>query len=274
MLRIARRLLPLTAACIVLACQPAPASAQTASPPGAAASAAPRVIIRFLTTNDFPPFNSSDEDGVLTGLNVDLARALCNILKVTCDIQTRKWDDLLPALEKGDADAVIAAHRVTAEALRKISFTDRYFHTPARFAVQRSASSFSATPEGLDGRTVGVVQGTGHEAYMVAFFRNTRLLRFETPEAARNALAAGKVDAVFGDGIGLVFWVNGTASKRCCSLRGGPYFEPRFFGDGIGIAVRKSDNQMRQMLNDGLERIRRSGRLIELVDRYFPIRVY
>jgi polar amino acid transport system substrate-binding protein len=258
---------------LIAACTGAVAQYREADSANSPASE-PRVLIRFLTTDDFPPFNSNDEDGVLTGLNVDLARALCLTLKVTCDIQTREWDDLLPALARGEADAVIAAHRVTAHALEKVSFTDRYFHTPARFVVRRNAAEFAATPQGLDGRTIAVVEGTAHEAYVVAFFRNSRVLRFETPEQARQAVVDGKADTVFDDGIGLVFWVNGTVSKSCCTLRGGPYFEPRYFGDGIAIAVRKSDNQMRQMLNEGLNDVRSSGRLLELVDRYFPIRVY
>lgn len=235
---------------------------------------APRTVIRFLTTDDFPPFNSSDEDGVLTGLNVDLARALCLVAKLQCEITTRPWDELLPALRRGEADAVIAGHRVTAEALRTVAFTDRYFQTPARFAVRRGANKFAATPEGLDRRSVAVLRGSAHEAYLQAHFRDTRLVRFDTPELARQALVTGKVDALFGDGIGLVFWVNGTASRACCELLGEAYFEAKYFGDGIAIAVNKSDSQMRQLLNQGLATVRRNGRLLELVDRYFPIRVY
>jgi polar amino acid transport system substrate-binding protein len=272
-------------ACAVVACVAGlvlaglgrPATAQRAAPADQSQpsqAAAPRTTIRFLTTDDFPPFNSSDEDGVLTGLNVDLARALCLVLKVQCEITTRPWDDLLPALRRGEADAVIAAHRVTADALRSFAFTDRYFQTPARFAVRRGASAFAATPDGLDGRSVAVLRGSAHEAYMLAHFRDTRLVPFDTPELARQALATGKVDALFDDGIGLVFWVNGTASKACCVLRGGAYFEPKYFGDGIAIVVNKADTQMRQMLNQGLATVRRNGRFLELVDRYFPIRVY
>ena len=249
-------------------------AAQERSPEEPQSTSRQRVLIRFLTTDDFPPFNSNDEDGVLTGLNVDLARALCLALNTTCDIRTRPWNELLPALARGDGDAVIAAHRVTAEALRSVAFTDRSFHTPARFPVRRQGPAIEISPDGLDGRKVAVVRGSPHEAYLLAFFRNTRLVRYDTVELARQAVQTGEADAIFDDGISLVFWVNGTASRGCCTLSGGPYFEPRFFGDGIAIAVAKEDHQMRRMLNDGLSKVRRSGRLLELMDRYFPIRVY
>ncbi len=232
-----------------------------------------RQILTFLTTDDFPPFNSLDEDGVLTGLNVDLARAICLDLGLKCIIKVVTWDQLFPTLNRGKADGVIAAHRVTAEALKTVSFTDRYFYTPGRFATRKDAQNFAATPTGLNRRTVGVVQNSPHEAYMTAFFRNTLLKRYATPEMARSALMNKSIDAVFGDGISLVFWVNGTTSNGCCTLRGGPYMEAKFFGDGIGIAVRKSDVATRTLLNEGLARVRKRGRLLELVDRYFPLRV-
>ncbi len=235
---------------------------------------AQRVIIRFVTTDDFPPFNALDEDNTLTGLNVDLARAICQDLSITCDIKALAWNALLPALKNDTADAVIAAHRITQKLARQVAFTDRYFYTPARFAVRRDAAEFATTPTGLDGRSVAVVRGSAHEAYMIAFFRNTTVVQFDSPELARQAVQTGRVDAVFDDGVGLVFWANGTLSKACCVLRGGPYFEPRYFGDGIAILVRQNDDQMRLMLNQSLARLQASGRFREIIDKFFPIRVY
>ncbi len=233
-----------------------------------------RIIIRFVTTDDYPPFNAADEDGTLTGFNVDLARAICLDQEITCDIKSLGWDALIPALKRDSADAVIAAHRVTAKLAGQVGFTHRYFYTPARFAVRRNSPAFAMTPSGLDSRSVAVVQGSAHEAYLLAFFRNVGVKAYPTRALARQALQTGATDAIFDDGIGLVFWVNGTNSKACCVLRGGPFFEPRYFGDGIAILVRKSDNQMRNMLNRSIEKLQSNGRFQELVDRYFPIRVY
>jgi polar amino acid transport system substrate-binding protein len=99
-----------------------------------------RVVIRFLTDSDFPPFNFYDEDGVLVGFNVDLARAICLELGTSCDIKPRPWEELFAGLKRGEADAVIAAHKVTGAALKDVDFTDRYFHTPGRFAGRREQS--------------------------------------------------------------------------------------------------------------------------------------
>jgi polar amino acid transport system substrate-binding protein len=257
----------------------APAAPQVPAAAPSAPAAEPerpgkRTTLRFITTNDFPPFNYLDEDGVLAGFNVDLARAICLDMGVTCDVLTRAWEDLTPALGRRQADAVIAGQLVTSRALANVDFTDRYFHTPGRFVGRREGPSLEITPEGLDRRKIGVTKGTTHEAYLLAFFRDSAIARFETQDLARDALMAGQVDLVFDDGVGLVLWLNGTLSKECCELKGGPYLEPKFFGDGIAIAVGKADWQLRVELNQALKRLKTSGRFEELVLRYFPYRVF
>ncbi len=233
-----------------------------------------RVAIRFLTDSDFPPFNYFDEDNVLTGFNVDMARAVCLELGVACDIQVRPWGQLLPALARGEADAVAASHLVSPNALKVVDFSDRYYFTPARFAGKRGSANIEIAPEGLEGKRIAVAKGTAHEAYLRAFFRDSSIRVYETVELARDALVTGGVDFLFDDGISLAFWLNGTASKACCEFKGGPFAEPKYFGDGIGIAVKRDDVELKSLINTALKRMRESGRYEELLLRYFPLRVF
>jgi polar amino acid transport system substrate-binding protein len=252
---------------------PPPAAGQ-APQPEAGSEPPKRVAIRFLTESDFPPFNYFDEDNILTGFNVDIARAVCLELNAACDIQVRPWADLLPALKKGEADAVIASHTASPGILKQVDFSEPYYYTPARFAAKRGLAQLDISPEGLEGMRIGVAKRTAHEAYLRAFFRDSSIVTYETPELARDALITGAVDILFDDGISLAFWLNGTASKACCEFRGGPFAEPKFFGDGIGIAVKRDDAQLKGLIDAALRRIRQSGRLEELVLRYFPLRVF
>ncbi len=263
-------------ALLAAACGGHPGLAQSA-PPAPEPPVVPverRILLRFLTEAEFPPFNYYDDEGILTGFNVDLARALCLEMNVACDLQVKAWEELLPAAAKGEVDAVIAGHVVTARALRQVDFTDRYFHTAARFAGRRDGAKLDITPDGLEGRRIGVARGTAHEAYLAEFFKFGQIQPFDSAERARDALAQGKVDLVFDDGIGLVLWINGTASKECCELRGGPFLEPRFFGEGLAIAVPKSDPKLKADLNAALKRVRASGRFDELMLQYFRTRIY
>jgi polar amino acid transport system substrate-binding protein len=258
----------------VMAQNTAPAKPGSEATDDTAESVPRRVVIRFLTDSDFPPFNFYDEEGVLVGFNVDLARAICLELNTSCDIKARPWNELFPDLKRGEADAVIASHKVTADALKQVAFTERYFHTPGRFVGRKNSPKVDMTPSGLDGMRIAVARGSAHEAFLKAFFRDSPLTVYENADLARQALADGKVDFLFGDGISLAFWLNGTLSRQCCEMRGGPFLEPKYFGDGIAIAVPKNDPDIRHLLNKGLDRVRASGRFQELVQRYFPVRIY
>jgi len=271
-----RRVL-ITACAMISVLGATPSNAQTSDTgresPAGEANAARRVLIRFLTSTDFAPFNAPDEDGQLAGLNVDLARAICLDLSVTCDVRARPWEELIPAIERGEADALIAGHAMTAAHLARLDFTQSYFNLPARFAVV-AASKIAIGPEGLSGRRVAVARGTAHAAYLKDFFRRAEVVEFATPELAREALMRKEVEALFDDGVSLAFWVNGALSRTCCELAGGPYFEPRYFGSGLAIAVKKGDRELRATIDNAIQRLRTVGRLEELIQRHFPIRVY
>lgn len=247
---------------------------QAAEAPAEAPAEQRRLVVRFLTEGDFPPFNYYDDEGVLTGFNVDLARALCLELAAACDIKVVPWDELFLALRRGEADAVIASHVVSPSTIQDVEFSDRYFHTPGRFAGRLDGPASDMTPDALDGVRIGVAKGTTHEAYLKAFFRDSRIVGFENADLAREALLAGKVDFVFDDAISLSFWLGGTLSRRCCDFKGGAYFESKYFGDGIAIGLPPGDSGLKAAINAALKQVRQSGRFEELVERYFPNRIY
>ena len=227
--------------------------------------------IRFVTTDDFPPFNFLNEDGRLTGFNVDLARAICDELQIRCTIQAREWDDTLNALRQGTADAIIAGLAITTAAREELDFSDVYMRWPGRFIVRRDAAPLELTPDGLKGKTLAVVARTAHEAYLAAFFPEVGRKLYPTPEAAREAVKSGDADAHFGDGMQLSFWLQSEAAGDCCMFLGGPYLESRFFGEGLAIAVPVGAENLKHALNAALAALQEKGVYAELYLRYFPV---
>ena len=227
--------------------------------------------LRFITDSDYPPFHYYDEVGALTGFNVDLARAICEVLEIQCEIAATNWSDLVPTLDRGEADAAIASIRITAEALKTADFTSRYYATPARFVARKDSEIDDVRPETVEDLKIGVAKGTGHEAYIRKFFPAASVATFDSAEDAQAALKDGAIDLIFGDGITLTFWLNGVTSDSCCEFRGGPYLDAKFFGEGVGIAVKKGNRKLAELLNYGLEQVHASGRYEELFLRYFPM---
>jgi polar amino acid transport system substrate-binding protein len=228
-------------------------------------------VIRFMTEVDYPPFNYAGPDGNPIGFNVDLARLICEELKVQCTVQMRRFDTLLTSLAENRGDAAMASIAVTPDMRRLADFSDPYYRTPARFVTRRDSNINDVRPERLEGKEIAVVAGTAHEAFLKSLFTEADLRSYPTAEAARDALRRGDVDLMFGDGIALAFWLNGTDSQNCCAFRGGPFVESRYFGEGIGIAVKRGNDTLRQALNWALFRLWERGRFSDLWLRYFPI---
>ena len=110
---------------------------------------------------------------------------------------------------------------------------------------KRDSSIDDALPEKLEGRKVAVVAGTAHEAYLKALFTEVEVRSYPNADVARLALRRGDVDLLFGDAISLAFWLNGTDSDNCCAFRGGPFIDSRYFGEGVGIAVKRGNDTIR-----------------------------
>lgn len=230
--------------------------------------------IRFLTEDDYPPFNFAGPDGRPIGFNVDLARAICDELKVPCTIQVRRFDTLTESLDRNAGDAVIASLAITPDIRRRYEVSDRYLDLPARFMMRRDTQLTLATPEGLAGRSIAVVEGTAHEAYIAAFFRGSALRRYPSLEAARKALTEREVDVLFADAATNGFWLSGEASAECCRFLGAAFPDDRYFGDGISIVMRRGNEPLRLAINHALQRLWERGVYAELYLKAFPMGIY
>ena len=132
--------------------------------------------LRVITEADYPPFNYYDEDGTLTGFNVELIQAICGVLGVTCSVEARDWEFLLPSLARKEVDIVAASITISSNSLKTADFTDHYYDTPARFIVAKGADeSGGYYPRGLKGKTVGVIEGSSHQAYLQKYYAERQI---------------------------------------------------------------------------------------------------
>ena len=228
-------------------------------------------VIRFLTTDDHPPFNFLAADGTLAGFNVDLARAVCNALEVACSLQARSFESLVPALDAEAGDAVIASLSITAAARRAVAFSLPTMRVAARFAARIAAVPSDVLPETVSRSIIGVQAGTAHEAYLRRFFPSAVVRTFTDPDSLHAALKAGRIDLLFADGLATALWLNGSTSAACCRFAGGPFTETRYFGEGTGIAVRRGDEALREALDYALLKLAADGTTADLYLKYFPL---
>ena len=237
-------------------------------------SALPR--LRFLTTTDFPPFNFIDKSGRLSGFHVDLARAICAELGIAdkCQIQALPWDELDTALNRGDGEALIAGVPATAEGREKYAFSRPYLQFPARFIMRKAQAVTEPLADKLQGKRVGVIAGSAHERVLRDYFGNVKAVTYTRPEWLNTDLKDGKLDAVFGDGMRLSFWLAGTDASGCCRFAGGPYLAPEYLGTGLTIATGTDNAALAAAFDYALHEIAAKGTFAELYLRYFPVSFY
>jgi polar amino acid transport system substrate-binding protein len=229
--------------------------------------------LRFLTTTDFRPFNFLDSAGRLSGFHVDLARAICKELDIVsrCQIQALPWEELEEALARGDGEAIIAGLAITEETRERLAFSRSYLQFPARFVVQKSSELDEPLHATINGKKVGVMAGSAHEQMLRNLFPGARPVTYSRKDWLFGDLKEGKLDAAFGDGMQLSFWLTGAESEGCCRFAGGPYLDPETLGPGLAIAAPLEDEELVQAFNYALSAVSAKGIFAELYLRYFPV---
>jgi arginine/ornithine transport system substrate-binding protein len=240
----------------------------------AGAASAQMKKVRVGTEGAYPPFNFIDSDGKLQGFDVDIANALCAAAKLDCEFVVQDWDGIIPGLLAKKFDAIIASMSITEERKKKVDFTEMYYNSPAKFVTKAGANT-EITKEGLKGKVVAVQRATIHENFLRDNFGDVIEIRsYATQDEANADLAAGRVDLVLADSIALDEGFLKTDAGKGFAFTGPGFSDPKWFGDGAGIAVRKGDDELREALNKAIQQIRADGTYKKINDKYFEFDVY
>ena len=227
--------------------------------------------LRVAMEGQFPPFEELDANGQLRGFNVDIAQALCQQMKVECELQRFAWDDLIPALQEGRADLVLASMSITEERQQKVDFTNRYAQTPALFFARKGlVHEVIITPRRIKGKQVGVQRGTTYDKYLSAkYAKHVQLQRFESTEDMYQALYDGRVEVVLDDAVSGYFGFLDSERGQNFEQVGNKVVAPSIFGKGQGIAVRKGNQELRERLDRALLEILGNGVYRRIEKGYF-----
>lgn len=225
------------------------------------------------TEGAYPPFNFLDASGELKGFDVDIAKALCDQMKVECSFVTQDWDGIIPALQNGNFDAIVASMSITPEREEQIAFTNKYYQTPPAIAVPKDSDISEATAEALSGKAIGAQAATTHARAAEALFPDADVRQYPTAEEYKLDIENGRVDAVIDDVVVLNEWIASDAGD-CCKMLGTLPADPAIYGKGIGIGLRQGDDKLKGMFNDAIVAIRENGKYKEIQDQYFDFDVY
>ena len=238
-----------------------------------ATSAVAQDAMKVCVEGAYPPFSETTPDGELIGFDIDITNALCEKMGRECELVQTEWDGIIPALQEGKCDAIIASMSITEDRKKVIDFTDKYYYTPARL-IGPEDSDLEDTPEGLADKVVGVQRGTIHQDYMESEFPDTELKLYGTQDEAYLDLQAGRVDAVMADSVAMDYGFLRTDEGEGYDFVGRDHYNPEYHGPGAGIGIRQGEEELKAEINQAIDAIREDGTYKEIQDKYFDFDVY
>lgn len=238
------------------------------------ASAAHAEKLRLGTEGAYPPFNFMQADGTVAGFDIDIGLELCKRIGAECEVVAQDWDGIIPGLLANKYDFIIASMFITEERKQQVAFSEPYYKAAMTHVVPADSEMTEFTNETLKDLVVGAQAGTTQGDYAVATYTDVDVRLYPTQDEASLDMANGRIDVMVGDMLPLLDFVEKSEDGKCCKLAGEPITDPAFVGEGVGIALRKEDNDLRERLNKALEEIRADGTYQKINDKYFSIDVY
>ena len=221
----------------------------------------------------YPPFSQIGTDGKLKGFDIDIANALCEQMKAQCTLVQQEFDGMIPSLQAKKIDAVIASMSITDERKKVVEFSDKYYHTPARFVGKKSAA-LVATAAGMKAKRIGVQRTTIHDRFATTTFKQSEIVRYAKQDEVFLDMASGRVDATLVDAVAADVGFLKTSAGKGYAFIGPVYTDPAFFGEGAGIAVRLGDKALRDKINAALAAMLADGSYKKMAAKYFDFDVY
>ena len=223
------------------------------------------------TEGAYPPFNFVDSAGNIGGLDVDIAKALCDEMKAKCTFITQEWDGIIPALLGSKFDAIVASMSITPERAQQIAFSDPYYTSRLAIVGQKKDGPDSSKPEALAGKTLGAQSSTPQADFLKEVYgaHGATVKLYPTQDEADMDLANGRLDGVVADKFYLNSWLK-EAGKDCCKLIGD-------LAEGetkIAIGLRKTDAALKDKIDAAMKAIVANGTYKSVVSKYFDFDIY
>ncbi len=227
-----------------------------------------------IAAEPYPPFASPDAAGNWVGWEVDFINAVCKAAELECVITPVAWEGIIPSLTGGQIDAIMASMSITEERSQTIDFSDKYYNTPT-VIVTAKGSGLTPDAAGMAGKIIGVQVSTIHEAYAQAHFPDAAEIKtYQTTDEGFQDLAAGRVDASQADSIAIDAFLASEAGAACCEAIGAVADDPAILGAGVGIGLRKGEDELKAKFNAAIAKIIADGTYDAFTKNYFASSIY
>ncbi len=245
--------------------------------------------IVIATEGAFPPYNMTMPDGKLAGFEIDMAKDLCARMKLECTVVAQDWDGIIPGLNAGKFDAIIAGMSITPKRMEVISFSTPYTASPTTFEVPKSMADLPLTGErinlsdkeaaaaaiaklgaALKGKIIGAQVSTIQADFLKTYLSPFAEIRtYPTNEEQDLDLQAGRIDMAFASSSYLVSTLAKPGGDRV--KMSGPFITGGSMGAGSGVGLRKTDPELKDMFDAAIKASIADGTISKLSLQWFKL---
>ncbi|MCK0149686.1 ABC transporter substrate-binding protein [Marivita sp. S6314] len=230
--------------------------------------------LRLGTEGAYPPFNFIESDGTITGFDVEIGLELCARIGAECEVVAQDWDGIIPGLLANKYDFIIASMFITEERKKQVDFSEPYYLAAMTHVVPKGSDITEFSNDALADKVIGAQAGTTQADFIEAMYPDADIRLYPTQDEVNLDMASGRIDMQVGDFLPMLDWTKKSDDGACCELSGEPITDPAFVGEGVGIALRQEDDDLRERLNAALKEIRADGTYKTINDKYFDVDVY
>jgi len=227
--------------------------------------------LRLAVDVPYEPFEYKLPDGTLTGFEIDLGNAVCAHLEIECTWVEQPWDGMIPALQARKFDAIMSSMAITEERSRQVLFSEPYYTTPSAWITPRGNHIDITDKASLDGLTVGVQSATLQDRYVTDLYGDVlEVRRYGSADDVVADLRAGRLDLTFMDYPIAEAMIDIDTDDSDFERISDFIKEPQtYFGQGVGVAMRKRDRELAERFNQALAELKADGSYDEIMNRYF-----
>jgi len=236
--------------------------------------------LRVGTECTYHPFNYRDSDGNLKGYDVDVARAVGEDIGAEIEFVCQKWDGMIPSLLANKFDLIVASMSITDKRKEKIDFSAPYRVSIGQFIGKKSKdlqffnADGSVNTAGFDGIKVGLQRATTYDNWIQAKAPSAEVVRYDSTEALYLDLKNGRVDAIMTNPMKAYLKFLSQPDGAGFDVVGPQIEEQEFFGIGVGVGLRKGNDELLQRVNVAIKKITEDGSLEQFALKEFPFTIH
>ena len=209
---------------------------------------------------EYPPFSSIGEDGELSGFDIEVCQAACDLLGWKLEVFGVNWDQKLVQLNSEECDCIWSGMTIL-DSMKEAGYViSEPYYDNTQVLVVKEGSDIKSVDDLSSEKKIGVQLGTTGDIYASDDFGAEAVAQYDKGADAVQALIAGKVDCVIID--------NEPAKAFVAANTGLKILETSYAEEDYAICFAKDNTELQTKVNDALKKLIDNGTVKTIVDKY------